>query len=256
MSEELNQQLPLERWQALSIRLTSFPGLSASKSVAAEAWFEDVVGSPADQVTRRKNGETVAAADTENGQLVLSIDPLRIDFRVNYVEESMIVMADFSTIGSFLRSHERFLPLALNFLQNSELKVNRLAFGAELLIAAKGHSEAYSQLSEYLPDIKIDPNGSFDFTYQINRPRTSQFIPDLRINRLTKWSALKLSRGVVLPSGKAISIPDMDQYYCRLEVDINTTAEHEGFIAPDELPKLFQELVDLGKEIAENGDIP
>ena len=44
-------------------------------------------------------------------------------------------------------------------------------------------------------------------------------------------------------------------YYCRLELDINTAPECFGLLTPDKLPELFTEMVEMGKEIAEEGDI-
>jgi hypothetical protein len=43
---------------------------------------------------------------------------------------------------------------------------------------------------------------------------------------------------------------------CRLELDISTMPEWEGELPHDGLPEVFRELVDLGQEIAEKGDIP
>jgi hypothetical protein len=101
----------------------------------------------------------------------------------------------------------------------------------------------------------IDPIGSSDLFYQINRPRDSRGkIPDLIINRLSKWSILALqiaaidSRGSMVKGNKRLS--------CRLELDISTSGEYCGTIDRKAIAPVFKELVELGKEISEKGDIP
>ena len=45
-------------------------------------------------------------------------------------------------------------------------------------------------------------------------------------------------------------------YACRLELDINTDGDFEGELPRQALPALWDELVRLGAEIAEKGDVP
>jgi len=50
-------------------------------------------------------------------------------------------------------------------------------------------------------------------------------------------------------------IPLSEVHACRLELDINTSADYTGQFASQILPEIFMALIDLGKEIAERGDI-
>src|SRR4029077_16583024 len=71
--------------------------------------------------------------------------------------------------------------------------ISRLAFGAVLFQSAESHETGYELLKSYLPKLEVDSKGSFDFLYQINRPRLSMSgIPSLQINRLSKWAVVAL----------------------------------------------------------------
>jgi hypothetical protein len=111
-------------------------------------------------------------------------------------------------------------------------------------------------LSQYLHDVKIDIEGSTDLFYQINRRRCSTSdVPDLFVNRLSKWS---LSTTGLLSLGGApeeITI-QARQFACRLELDINTVAEFPEELPHSRLSDLFDEFVRLSNEIAQEGDIP
>ena len=95
--------------------------------------------------------------------------------------------------------------------------------------------------------------------YRINHPRdSSSGITDLRVNRLTKWS-VALRRGVgfsVGPTGVSGVSPGQAFFACRLDLDINTAVDFQSQLSREQLPQIFQELVDLGNEIAGEGDIP
>jgi hypothetical protein len=43
---------------------------------------------------------------------------------------------------------------------------------------------------------------------------------------------------------------------CCIELDINTSPDYQEDLPKEKLPQIFRELVDLGKEIVKEGDIP
>lgn len=140
--------------------------------------------------------------------------------------------------------------------------VNRLAVGAILLQPVENRQAGYRKLGAYLHSLKLDSESS-DFLYQINRPRESLTgITDLRINRLCKWSVALLGEVSVslsfLPKDlKPVkgSIEGQGHYACRLELDVNTSQEHEQEFSRDRLHVIFNELVDQAQEISEKGDV-
>jgi len=134
----------------------------------------------------------------------------------------------------------------------------RMAYGAVLHLSCGSKKEAYEKLQEYLPDVKLDPESSYDFSYKINRRRDSKTIEDLEyINRLSSWSVVKFTEMAIqigdqgtkgLPIGTAI-------FSSRLALDINTPVENTKPFDNLRITELFDELCKAGVEIADFGDI-
>lgn len=192
-----------------------------------------------------------------NGQLLMSNQPLRIDWIYEPYKPSE-QDEHFPNIGSWNDSVEAFSSRVENWLTNIS-EVKRLAFGVVLLCPSKDRREGYDSISRFLPDIRIRNEGESDFFFQINRPRNSDtLIPDLKINRLSKWAVILLQRiQVTVESGQPIiASSKMMQYANRLELDINTSPEYTNDIPNKLLPELFKELLSLAKQITIEGDIP
>ncbi len=116
----------------------------------------------------------------------------------------------------------------------------------------------YRLLAQYLNNVKIDPDNSSDFHYQINRRRVSKNIAGLLINRLSKWSVTitKFSQFALGPVIQEFVISNHDHISANLELDINTVPEHQTLIFREQMPTIFMELIELASEIAEQGDVP
>jgi hypothetical protein len=118
--------------------------------------------------------------------------------------------------------------------------------------------ESYQKLSEFLPRIWIDPVGSTDFGYQVNRPRKSLTIDGQRIQRLSKWSA-SLSGLIQLQVAPLVSqqsaILQEGQNACRIEIDISTDPLIAEPLPAAKLAPILDELIQLGLEITSQGDI-
>ena len=82
-------------------------------------------------------------------------------------------------------------------------------------------------------------------------------VDNLKLNRLSKWS-VAATQGVLVsftPSQIA-AVPTSRQIYAgRLELDINTAPDFAGELDRGKLSQLFNELMELGTEIAEKGDV-
>ena len=136
------------------------------------------------------------------------------------------------------------------------LPMLRLAFGAVLVMPVSNREEGYRQLSDYLP-FGLDPDGSSDFSYRINRPRESAVLgSELRINRLSTWTVGVWTSAAISLAPSGLPPKPVDQRYaCRLQLDINTSPVFPGELPQDRVPALFEELIELGTEIAANGDV-
>jgi hypothetical protein len=242
----------LSVWQIESLRITCFPG-SATEFNSGN-WWQDVIGEqPENTIIRAKDGFRQDEGHFNERKVVLGVQPIRIDWLMKSNEEEGEL-----TIGSFQDGLDSFLALMSRWFKISP-PLRRLAFGATLALPVDNRKSGYELIANYLPNVKLDPIGSSDFLYQINRVRDSQLgILDLVINRLSKWSVVKrgLARIDILPEARVSLFPSSDIFSCRLELDINTSGEYKNDIPSGKLVDVFHELVDLAKEIAVKGDIP
>jgi hypothetical protein len=248
-----------QAWLAESLRLTAFPTAAAPFEFAnATGWWQELVGQPPEaHVARPRLSGFQDQGSFAGGSLVLSTQPIRIDWYLAPPAPPEEVQGpDVPSVGSLLESvplfseaMNRWLPLAP--------RIERLAFGAVAVMPVDTREEGYIRLSALLHELRIDPRGSTDLFYQINRPRASRLqIPNLRINRLSKWSVALVQRVTVIVGTDAVQqVTDREPVsVCRVEIDISTTP-FPGELPQDQVLALFDELADLGLEIILRGDI-
>ncbi len=241
-------------WSVESLRATGF---HAGEVVAGPKWWDGVVGEPPEErVSKPREGVHRDAGPFGKAQLALAISPIRTDWVFSArpdLEAGLPIVGEYSEVSSdFLGVVRRWLGVCA--------PLTRLAFGSVLLQPVSSKEEAYTRLASYLQWVQIDPVGSNDFFYQINRPCASRVgIANLLINRLSKWSALEIHRVALDLAGlhqpAAIRAPAGEAVHaCRLELDINTSVAYEGDLPASHLSELFDELAGLGMEIAAEGD--
>jgi len=241
----------LSMWQAESLRVTCFP--SSATELNAANWWQDVIGEqPENTVVRARDGIRQDEGNFNDRKVVLGVQPIRIDWLMMAKGEE-----GESTISSFQDSLDSYLELMSRWFKISP-SLRRLAFGAILTSPVDDRKSGYELIANYLPNVKIDPIGSSDFLYQINRVRISKLISNLQINRLSKWSVAKhgLARVDLLPEARVSLFPSSETFSCRAELDINTSGDYSNDLPVDKLSDVFHELVELAKEIALKGDIP
>ena len=246
-----NQPMASHQWGVNQIRLTAFPEPSAT--VNGADWWQQLTGeSPDTTVASPKIASHQTQGTFQDGTLALQIQPLRIDWL--HAATAPEGMADFSgTLGPFVTVLPTFLELMFKWLSRPDCpSLLRIAFGTVLLMPVDTREAGYERLGAYLPFVKLDATHSSDFLYQINRPRSSNVFQPLLLNRLSKWSVGALQALIASPAGIAIA---GRQYHCRLELDINTSAENTKTFPQDALVKLFDELGALAAEISDKGDI-
>jgi hypothetical protein len=244
---------PLSEWKSILLRLTAFPSPNDS-SFDGESWWEKVTGYAPDTKTEQsKATEKIHQGTFEDGILTLSLSPLRINCEYAAASEQFLTKEDFPVLGSFVEQVKNFESMMKLWLKDESPTLARLAFGAQVIQTVPSHTEAYKKLSTYLP-FEVDINSS-DFLYRVNRKRLSKLsVADLEVNRLSTWSALRF-QGNIRSSASPRQSRALERYACFLELDINTSPDYEGDLKPDMLSDLFSELITLGLEIAEKGDV-
>jgi hypothetical protein len=241
------------------LRLTAF--LHADERVTEPTWWSDLTGSQPEQRTSKPGrGEFQDAGPIGDTFLSVSLQAGRVDWFLTPgpFEPTLDLVAKINSVGIFPEKFGAFEDLLNRWLTVSPRMV-RLAFGAVVFVPVESKEAGYRKLAEYLPGVKIDPDGSEDFLYQINRPRKSiNGITGLRMNRLSKWSVAYFQRfrlGIPVPTQQVQGKPGDRTHACRIELDISTPADASDALPQDRLVHVFRELVDFGSEIAQKGDI-
>lgn len=245
-------------WRAESLRVTGFtPGPWAETE---EDLWTAIVGAPPEQINRRPREATASVEGSfEGARLVLAREAKRTDWI--WVVNLDVPLKEVPAIGEFATASRTFLSLIKTWFKR-ELPLSRLAWGGVLVLPVPSKEAGYRTLRNFLPQLEIDPVGSSDLLYQINRPRISQVVANLRVNRLYKWSVASrqsMSLGLMLSGAAAEAFAGATSpgfSACRLEFDINSDFARKDPFAANELVPLLDEFVGLSAEVATRGDVP
>lgn len=253
-----NGTLPqIDAWQAAAMRVTAFPNEVVPPD-RLSAWWDDAVGFPPEAlVSRPKAGQHQAQGEFEGRRLTLHLQPGRIDWRLNaLVNKAVEEEPDLVLLGPFPEAVMSLSKIVAPWLSQAP-EIGRLAFGAVLAQPVETVRAGYVLIQKYLPSVRLDPDGSSDFLYQINRFRnTTTRVEQLRVNRLMKWSVQVAQQVIVtLGEGGVATRTVGEEPACRLDLDINTAPDF-GVLPAEQLGAILEELMELGREIAQKGDLP
>jgi len=240
----------IDDWRPEALRLTAFP--AEPQSGDATGWQRVTGAEPVERTQQPRVGQSHEAGPFARGLLRLIREPARIEWRYEpvFTDEN-----DDGLLGPLAEELNSWLPLMSRWLEGAP-DLMRLAFGAVLAHEVPDKEEGYRLLGGMLPSVKLNP-GSSDFLYRINRQRPSGLDAKVLINRLSTWTVRYVTHvGFRIVAGKPLPPePGPRSYAVRLELDINTAAEYDGRFSKDRLVARFRELVELGKEIADKGDV-
>jgi hypothetical protein len=240
-------------WNVCQARFTAFPIVPLEYS--SFNWWPELTGEkPANRTELPPIGKLTEEGTFASKKLRLNIEPSRVDWFFEPSDEDASQTLGLPTVGKWPEGIDQFSKLAKKWSKvNSLPKFRRLAFGAILSQRVNDLKEGYERLNEYLSAVQLDPGNSSDFFYQINRPRAkSKVLSQVSINRLSKWSVLRLESGII-SDGQMLPMTKKPVFACRLELDISTAVDYAREL--EKLEMLYDEFVDLGIEISECGDI-
>ena len=242
-------------WKVETFRITLFPNDIANVSV--ERLWEVAIGEEPDEIHFQKGKFDAREIEFANGRMVLAKQNDRIDWRYLSKPDDDTDILQLPVIGGFKEELAAITEWAHESIFSPDMfAIKRLAFGAVLLQPVATLQDAYSFFEPLLPTLDLD--GVQDFYYQVNRRRKSKVFAEIEINRLNKWNAYigTLVNMAVNPSQKSQTSSTTDSSIAsRLELDVNTWQENTEPLPSERLPIIFDELVELGSEICEDGDI-
>jgi hypothetical protein len=252
----------LSNWRVETLRLTVFA--SKIPDIDTIDWWEKLVNEPPETKTvQPRSGTLQEVGAIKNGLCNLSLEcqAQRIDWHLTPIVKADEQISEFPSFAGMSEGLDLFQELLEPWLSDRSPEANRIAFGAILTQAVPTKEAGYELLGHHLPSVKLDPIGSSDLVYQINRPRTSHCnVPGLQVNRLSRWTVARLSGVMVQLSVGGKMSPQVVQarntvYVERVELDVNTFRESEDPLPADKRVAIFKELIELGVEIASKGDV-
>ena len=244
-------------WLALQTRITTFhpQGVEVGDLVG---WWSATLGESPEVTESRPREQSVRLSGAlGNGLLTVNNLPGRTDFVMEPTGEGTgIGNPDWPVLamGSYRDAASSLVDPVKTWIMTGA-PVYRLALGALLLLPAADLRSVYQSLSDFLPTISLDGISTPDFLFRINRARASVREPSVLINRLAGWSTAQ-GQGISISGDRGELTTGPVQYAAHLELDINThTADGQRFDQSLSVD-LLDELVDLGYEIAHEGDKP
>ena len=242
-------------WQVQSLRLTTFLLAPLDPNVAATLWKTAVGIEPEFDDSRPREAMRHQAGPFEGAYLGIVVTPGRVDWMmVPRVVQNEPPPAYFGRLATVMNT---FIKAGQQWLCIGSPAVNRLAVGAVLLDPSPTVSAAYHKLNGLLKEVHVVPDRSSDFLYQINWPLKSNVLKELKLNRVTRWSALGVrSVNFQVSDGIVQQTPSGEQNYCRLECDHSTANDNVEVFGPADSSVLFRELCDLVLENANKGEVP
>jgi len=244
-------------WHPGNLRATAF----LRAGIERQNWWEEVFGGPPEARSEQPQvGTLLETGYTELGLVTLTVRPTRVDWVVAAETADGGGHEVFPVLGPMTEMFDRFQGFVFGWLGADTCpEIVRLAFSSDLLHGVESKETGYQLLIPYLPYLQLDPEGASDFTYQINRRRDSRAeLEGLRINRLARWMvAVKAQQGaqVDLVASALSLFRGPVAFACNLYLDISTVAEAADIVASSPYRDIFGELVELGSEIAQQGDI-
>jgi hypothetical protein len=236
-------------WQLEFARVIAFPGEPALG--LKQTWWQVVASAqPDDYTLTQTKGSHEERGTFQDVGLSLTIEHHRIEWLVEPLGTPAEADGRLPTIGPFRERIPWFASLMAPWLADLAPPVLRLAFVCKLLQPADTQEEVYRVLQRLLPRVNLTPRPN-DFLFHVNRRRNSRAVGGVEINRMSTWSKLNVLLSV--EPGKPFTWPEKG--YSAVQVDINTAPEKGELLPAKALPGLFAELVGLGLEIGERGDV-
>lgn len=250
------KELELHQWQAQNLRLTVFSvedvlPIDKLESQASKIW-ESLIDSPPNEVNIHPKERRAVIEEPIGGEnLRLDVEGSKITwFEYPFFDTET---QDLPLLGSYDETQSNFRDRMTSWLSESCPNINRIAYGAGLVLPKENRISVYEALNDLIPSVNLDVQQSRDFIYRINRQRHSSIgIQGLRLNRLSTWSGVEFKTVTNNPEGTNEKVA----FAGLVNMDINTIKESAQVFEKLQVLRIFEELVSNANEIAKRGDQP
>ncbi|WP_157642801.1 hypothetical protein [Burkholderia ubonensis] len=241
----------LAGWQLESMRASFF----ANTPIVARDlnWWQALTNHTPEAVVSQPN----AGVHSESGEFGAGRLEMKVTFnRVDWLYTPITTPGpNVPSLGSAEELISSFTePLSTWLASSSEVAFQRIAFGPALLRQVANVVEGNRAVLAYMPHGGVDPELARDLFFQVNYPRRSNSFDEVTINRLSKFMCatiqyIKIDIGSPLPSFDSL-------FFCRSELDFNTTADRQQPIPPEKRAGIYEEMVACAIEMISTGVRP
>lgn len=239
--EEFMTLPPSIKWLAASVRVSFFCAAQVRPGVGL---FESITGRKPEAVHQQpQQGQCMEVGSQGGGPGQLMIQS--VINRIDIINQAIPSFGgrELPTLGSPAESIREIAELARNWIEKqSDHSITRVAVGCMALAHTSDLAQAAEVALTALPKIDIDVSQVEDILVQMNFPTTSETMPGLRVNRLSKVGAVQVELmriGPVDAPGASV----VRNFAAQYEIDINTDANRSTPIDSEAIAKLLPELV-------------
>ncbi|WP_147274964.1 hypothetical protein [Ferruginivarius sediminum] len=234
-------------WKVHSLRLTVF---TTSSTEGLTNLWEDLTGEePETDEVRRREGVRRQTGTWGHATLTVAVSNRRIDITIN---PQLTQVPEYRLYtGPYKEEENNFLGLVRPWLESPQVAITRIAYAGTLLLEAKDRDAAYEKFGQYVQSVHIDRKNCKEITYRVNRPRQSQHA--IELNRITNWSVIRAEMENGLTEDQKSEKPTWT--FLNLEFDHNTAPEHKEVLKSADVVPIFNELVCLANENAQQGEV-
>jgi hypothetical protein len=241
-------------WQVHQVRATAFPTERMDPTEASTLW-EQLSGSApdTDQFVRSQGLRRQVGLYDDGAILEVRLQPPRIDWQLT---PQLQPGGSLPSLGTYESVIPLFASKVRKWLDGTPLTFLRLAFAPHLFTPVASRQEGYQHIADLVPSLRLQSNAEVsDLLFQINHPRPSKAVADLRLNAVQKW-AVAAVQGFELAVGESsVAHPVSMDHFCQLEMDINTApTSPPRTLDSDNVPSIFDELVSVADKIAARGE--
>jgi hypothetical protein len=245
-------------WSAELLRLSLFS--NGALSVSDGDWLK-LTGNPTSELRQvHASGSVYGGAIDNTCRLQVSSAHSRIDVIMSAPAGDVADVSTIRTMGPLGESTKKFSAAIEPWLKESKFLFNRVAVGASFLFATQSSGQSLAELEKLLSSVNGSTDGMEELFLRVNWPQSSKVIEDLKINRITSWSALQLRvqlfQVAPIAFGSGSPITHNDIHAVRLEIDHSTDEKRAEVFNSHQLIPIYEELLALAFENAEKGERP
>lgn len=241
-------------WKCENIRLSLF---SIGGIQLTSGDWTTLTGQAEAEQEQKGSGRHVFSSALMGGQLSLGVIGNRCDCILNAIANVELLSEDnIPSVGQWPTCFEEFQRATEAYLPKFGVPINRMAFGATLVLPHKTRLDAYVTLVEQIKSFKHPPDQIHDVLFRINWPQNSKVDNSLTLNRLTTWQVQQIQLQIVVADGNSpASFVNPISFITRLELDHNTDQGHVEPFDVGLLVPIYRELANLALQNAEQGEV-